>query len=175
MGCEPRAFLNHWDEIPAAWSDLYKSTSVQQDYIYVLESIMGKSTTFPLLACSKLMGWIVQRKQIITVVFCKYNCPLPQVQDETLLPWLISRCHNLSLSISWLGYILNAFQIHGGELSCFTCIDHLCNLTHCGLKHLPLQIHPFMRFKKGKRSLLCIADHLLVMKIILEERGGCSQ
>lgn len=165
---------------PLGWSPssavcmLYNSASLAGLYIYTLESIMGNSTAFPLLAYSKLLGWIVERKQIITVIFCKHNCPLPQVQDETLLPCLISHCHNLSLSISWLGYILNACKICGGELSCFTRIDHLSKLTHCGLKHLLLQIHPFMRLKKGKSTLLCIADHLLVMKIILEERWSCS-
>lgn len=168
-----------WNPCGLQWNHGYLS-SVQLNqhlaglYICVSESAMGNSPTFPLLPCAKLLGWIVQSKQIITVIFCKYNCPLRQVEDKTLLPRLISRCHNLSLSISQLGHILNAFQISGVELRCFTCIDHQCNLTHQSLQHLPLQIHLLKRLKKGRFSLLFIADHLLLMKIILVEKCGCS-
>lgn len=138
--------------------------------VCVFESAMGNSPTFPPLPCSKVLGRIVQSKQIIAVIFCKYNCPLREVQDEILLHRLISRCHNLSLSISWLRHILSAFQISGMEPSCFTCIDHQPNLTHWGLQHLPFQIHLLKRLKKGRFSLFFMADHLLLMKIILVER-----
>lgn len=143
-------------------------------YICVLESVVAISPTFPLLSCSKLLGWTVQSKQIIPVI-CKSNHPPHQVEAETFLLQLISHCQNFSLSISWLGHTLKAFQISGVGLSCFTCIDHQCNLTHQGLQHLPLQIHLLKRLKKGRFSLLFIADHLLLMKMILVERCGCSQ
>lgn len=175
MVCEPRAFLNHWDEVPAVWSACCTTQPAFSRTIYMFWKALW--VTALLFHCWLLPNFWdeLYRESKLLVISCKYNCPLPQVQDETLLPWLISCCHNTSLSISWFRYILNAFLICGGELSCFTCIDHLCNLTHHGLKHLPLQIHSVMGFKKGKCSLHCIADHLLVMKIILEERGSFSQ
>lgn len=74
-----------------------------------------------------------------------YHCHLLQIQLSPfhiqlyiILPWLISHCHNLSLSNSQLGHIFNAFHISSLKLSCFHCTDNQHNLAQQDLQHLPL-------------------------------------
>lgn len=102
MGCEPRTFLNHCDEVPAVCSACCTTQPAfsRSICIYVLESIMGNSTTFPLLACSKLLGWIVQRKKIISHFL--------QIQLSTTSSpgWDSSALVNLLLSQPFIVYFM---------------------------------------------------------------------